>query len=950
MFAYLQHLTLGLARAPGRLTAAALAGALLAACGGGNDAAVAPAPAAARLMGGAVQGGVAPTVQAASTDEAYHEVVQRIYIAYFGRPADPAGLAYWAGQFRRAAVPATLPGLTAAYAGSATVRGLVDSFGASQESKDLYSGDNDEFITAIYRNIFGKEPDMAGKNYWRGLVESAAITRTFAALAIMAGAQAEDIDVVNNKIEVANSFTAAISEARLNASYNGNDANASARTMLGMVNAVTTVVDFQPAVAATVTTLAPAGYETLVATGKVLTDIKVQNTGAAQTSVPVTFGQIFVKGQLLPKEGLAGKLADGSAVALQMDVKATHDDGSVRHAIVSGVVPKLAAGQTQVLTLAKSGPATTPSTVTPQALLSAGLTGSVALTVNGVQYSAALRDALLTASPVRWLSGPVVNEWIAGAPLKTAAGAVHPHLTARFGVRWYNGLSKTARIEVIVENNKTFTAAPRNYSYDVNVQIDGRAAYSQTGMTHYHHSRWHKYLWWNPAGGPAVHLRHNTAYLIASKAVPNYDQGIVTKEAALTTLASTALTAAKIGPMKIGALKEYMPTSGGRPDIGPLPSWSVMYLLTMDARAKQSMMEVADGSGTWSIHYRDDATGHPIRLDNAVNKMISTHGNLNHRGPLPVPRCANNDWSMCSTPYTPDTAHQPSMAFLPYLVTGDHFYLEELQFWAAWNPTGTDPGAHAGKGLVRWQQLRGQAWSLRTLGHAAYITPDTHYMKAYFNNQLSDNLEFYHTTYVTGNPNALGVYDGSGPGAFASEQSAPWQDDFFTWSFGYLAELGYAKAEPILRWKAKFPVGRMTALGYCWVEGAPYYMYVRNTTSRQIFATFAEAYAATFKEGAIKDDDGNVVTHPLGLPYLTQPCGSQAQADWRTAAGKRTWAKGQMLGYAGSNLGYPSNMQPALAVAASSGIPNARAAWTIFANRSVKPDYSTGPQFAILPR
>ena len=26
-----------------------------------------------------------------------------------------------------------------------------------------------------------------------------------------------------------------------------------------------------------------------------------------------------------------------------------------------------------------------------------------------------------------------------------------------------------------------------------------------------------------------------------------------------------------------------------------------------------------------------------------------------------------------------------------------------------------------GEGLVRWMQVRGQAWSLRTLGHAAYI-------------------------------------------------------------------------------------------------------------------------------------------------------------------------------------------------------------------------------------
>ena len=84
--------------------------------------------------------------------------------------------------------------------------------------------------------------------------------------------------------------------------------------------------------------------------------------------------------------------------------------------------------------------------------------------------------------------------------------------------------------------------------------------------------------------------------------------------------------------MKIGPLTAYMPTAGGRHDIGPLPGFSVLYLLSMDARARAAMMAAADGSGSWSIHYRDDNTGYPVRTDNAANKGISTHNNLAHRG------------------------------------------------------------------------------------------------------------------------------------------------------------------------------------------------------------------------------------------------------------------------------------------------------------------------------
>jgi hypothetical protein len=59
---------------------------------------------------------------------------------------------------------------------------------------------------------------------------------------------------------------------------------------------------------------------------------------------------------------------------------------------------------------------------------------------------------------------------------------------------------------------------------------------------------------------------------------------------------------------------------------------------------------------------------------------------------------------------------------------------------------------------------------------------------------------------------------------------------------------------------------------------------------------------------------------------------------------------GEMTGYSGAYAGYPSNMQPALAYAADVGGADGAAAWSKFVNRSVKPVYGTGPEFAIVPR
>jgi hypothetical protein len=59
---------------------------------------------------------------------------------------------------------------------------------------------------------------------------------------------------------------------------------------------------------------------------------------------------------------------------------------------------------------------------------------------------------------------------------------------------------------------------------------------------------------------------------------------------------------------------------------------------------------------------------------------------------------------------------------------------------------------------------------------------------------------------------------------------------------------------------------------------------------------------------------------------------------------------GEMVGYADSAIGFPANLQPALAYSATSGIAGAAAAWQTYAGRSVKQDYTVGPQFAIVPR
>ncbi|WP_374673267.1 hypothetical protein [Ideonella sp.] len=692
----------------------------------------------------------------------------------------------------------------------------------------------------------------------------------------------------------------------------------------------------------------------------------LQSTDTApQSEVPLSLGQVFARGDLPEGASLTATYA-GQDTPVQLDVKARHADGSVRHAVVSAVLPRLEPGTTQELRLLSGPPlrkVSGPGSVAD--LLAAGFTAKLGVRIDGRTYRASAETMLRRDGRRVWLSGPLAQEWLGSAPLRDDAGVAHPHLSARFAVRWYPGAHR-ARVDMTIENTWAYEPDPQNVTYDVAAYVGGRKVHAQRALKHFAHARWRKTFWW---GGPEprLHVRHDTGYLVASGAVPHYDLGVRPSTAALDALAASWDAAAK-GPMAPGLVTPAMPTTGGRADIAPLPQWAALYLLSMDPRAKAATVGNGELAGSWPIHYRDKRTGRPVSLaDYPYMTLLGRPGDtVNPRTGLSeaFPPCLACDTAPYA--YQPDSAHQPSLAYLPYLVTGDHYLLEELQFWANYNMLQANPHYRGlEQGLLKWDQVRGQAWSLRTLGHAAYITPDDDPMKAYFVDRLRHNLDWYTTTYVNTPPNALGVLDGSGQNvgpviAYTTAMGpatglAPWMDDFFTWSVAHLASgLGFEQARPLATWKSRFPVGRMVGAGYCWTDGAVYALAVRPAAGAPLYGDFSSAYLATM-QGTDSAGKPIPLVNSTGARYLDQPCGSTAQADWRTQRDKDLgvqrvpWVAGEMTGYAAVPSGYPSNMQPALAAAVDMAAPQAQAAWDQFMARSVKPDYTQAPQWAIVP-
>jgi len=321
-----------------------------------------------------------------------------------------------------------------------------------------------------------------------------------------------------------------------------------------------------------------------------------------------------------------------------------------------------------------------------------------------------------------------------------------------------------------------------------------------------------------------------------------------------------------------------------------------------DERAKASTLANGDAGGSYSIHYRDETNGYPVSIalhptwteqDNSLPSVIST-----------------------SQPYTHDEAHQPSIAYVPYLLSGDYFYLEELQFWATWNLVYINAAYRQyEKGLMAGQ-TRAQACSLREIGRAAAITPDDHPLKSYFNGVVINNIANTNALYAD-NPSAspLGImkdyYDGY-------TNLALWQHDFYTWTYGHLVDLGFSQAVPMRNWMAKLQVGRMgqSLTEYCYVYAAPYRISVgpNDTTSYPDFRTWYQA---------------------------VWPSESQSPCPAPTP--------NNMIGYSDAATGYPSNMRPALATSVDADLPGALDAWNRFIIGS-QPNFNDEPEWAVVPR
>lgn len=415
-----------------------------------------------------------------------------------------------------------------------------------------------------------------------------------------------------------------------------------------------------------------------------------------------------------------------------------------------------------------------------------------------------------------WYNGTMINRidsvtdrWVdAPAPRYQS---IHPEAVITF----YTGWSGTGIVFIL---NNYWTDRMQDQYIDVDVSTGtgaGTVVYSKPGVKLISRTRLRFPVWnesdrmfWDGAAPGAVRYDYNHKYKKYAGLVPHDPRVTLTPAAIANELYNNTSTSSVLEPaweitdrcepddyssltgtwQRVKAMvSRNIPDVGGRPDIGLFPRWmgSAIYswssTLTDAHRMNEIMLSLGSCSGMLPFHYREgstglkycdngayaanpsdkscspanrtiDAFGYPVSID---ARPTAVTGNQINTQPAdrytPVGNASNNGFEFNSG----TISHMPSLSFLPYVVTGDYFYEQEVLFlgshvvsngsefpdYALTNTGDRAHQRHRDWGYLAWRDgIRGRAWALRDLAQAAWVAADGSPQKEYFNAKLNHNM------------------------------------------------------------------------------------------------------------------------------------------------------------------------------------------------------------------
>lgn len=656
-------------------------------------------------------------------------------------------------------------------------------------------------------------------------------------------------------------------------------------------------------------------------------------TSSTPGTYPFTVGHAFASGDV-PVSAIT------DLPNSQVIVKRTWNDGSVKHAIISGRVTFAAGdvnaggGYIKTVTISRgtptAGTALTSASIAARATMSTGNINRVTCGALGF-----VDLSTLLASPVRtFVSGPEMVE----CHYRGSVGA--GDLVVWFHVRLY--ADNRVWVRAIVENgyldNGSGALASRtNQSYIPTVTIGGTVVYNNGGatLTHYTNTRWMAEGW--IGGNPLITPKHNANYLRDTKMVPNYGWRNPSA-AALNALDQNYV------PMTRGPHLQAMGGTGEGPQIGLMCNWDALYCTSTDARAYRAVMTGSSAINAYPIIYRSRATNLVIRPTDFPTWTADGPG----QGGFTQIGNAVGNW---------DGAHHPSTGYLAYLISGDYWHYETaLHICAMSYLMVTSAG---GSGTNRWlgrsQQYRAVAWYTRSIGQAVAIAPNediaTGGIAADYQALLLRQYSYLQaikntagvtpTGYLWSNETGWNTPSGATTGTVAQ-----FMHDFFMSANGHVSDLqplnaaGMAVQNDVRNWMYRQITGRFGQLNvltdYPWTYGGGSYgiKISANTSLSDDAGNPATAATTWYQNNRLIFENTHGITNS-GLPATLQG----------------TSAATPNIG----PVGYWARAITSLSHAVDHGAPGAQTGFNSFLGASnisqfMNSGFDDGPWFAVLPR
>lgn len=571
-----------------------------------------------------------------------------------------------------------------------------------------------------------------------------------------------------------------------------------------------------------------------------------EKDGVSTSNYPLTFGHVFKQGDVVQYVAAS---YDGTPLTTQCEVKTTYGDGSVRFAIISVVIPTVAANSSKSIVLSTSASTSSAGYMDKSTILATNIEDEIRLTnISGSGYSGNLTSDLnakitTDVSPTYWLQGPVATEILVQQQLNNS-------LESSWEVRFYPGTSFGPRISHSIENINADYRGIVNYDVDIQAGLPSLSSrYTKSSVQQPECSRWRKVLWIGNEP-PETELRYDVAYLISTGAVMNYDTNLVVSEA---TIASTYASwlASDHDISGSGLIVKDTPSAGARQELAPIPTWSVRYLLTGDNRLREMVINHGEMYAHAPMNYRESNSGksfyrHPVSIDDrptvwTAMDMADFYGDLGDRLPAPIGLFGSSQ-----SGWTVDHAHQSSQYFIPYLLTGDKFFLDGMYYVAAWSLSACEYGDEWGRNYSQGTlnagdfnsgiQTRGVARALVNIVDAAAFARDGDIEKTYFANKISNMITKYATkanqypldfwnmhSNVPEEEALISTEFNTINGIYVKNHLSPWMNDFLLLSLSHAKELGF-NTSPVLDWFSSFIINRFTAPGFNPFNGAAYHL------------------------------------------------------------------------------------------------------------------------------